>query len=219
MVSVSCRSIRNDRQILEPGYYRVRNGFQFHLSEGELKNNQKIYLEETSDTLYIGRSVDDSVFYRYQNVDNVLRLKKNSFDIDLFTIPLRIRFPAGNFPAQLNTNFNISLYTGFRRDYYKIVNERTFHNRFSRNISARGIGLGTFLGASQVTMNPFVTHGNIDYEYDGLALTYGISGIYAVQRFNAGIALGFDHLSDINRKYWIYQYRPWFGILLGLNLN
>ena len=59
----------------------------------------------------------------------------------------------------------------------------------------------------------------IDYEYDGLALSNGIAGIYDNKKINIGLALGIDMLTDKNRANWIYQGKPWIGILFGITLN
>lgn len=36
---------------------------------------------------------------------------------------------------------------------------------------------------------------------------------------NPDFGLGFDTLLDRNAQFWIYQERPWLGLMLGLNLN
>lgn len=123
-------------------------------------------------------------------------------DINIISIPFKIRPAVNGFPEQLNASFNAALYLG--------------------KLKARAetkYGYGIFLGLGSVTMNPFVTGQKIDYEYEGLAASLGLGGVYDFKRFNAGLALGFDHLSDKNKDHWIYQHKPWIGILFGVNLN
>ncbi|MBX9852704.1 MAG: hypothetical protein K2X86_13240 [Cytophagaceae bacterium] len=43
--------------------------------------------------------------------------------------------------------------------------------------------------------------------------------ISIAHKFNAGLALGFGYLTDHNNDIWIYQNKPWIGVLAGLNLN
>lgn len=68
-------------------------------------------------------------------------------------------------------------------------------------------------------MNPFVTQNQINYEYEGFALTSGVVGIYDAKKFNIGLAIGANLLLDENRKHWLYQHKPWLGLLFGFNLN
>ncbi len=86
-------------------------------------------------------------------------------------------------------------------------------------ITGVGYGYGGILGIGGVTMNPFVTHNKINYEYDGFVITGGLAGIYDAKKFNLGLALGTDLLLDKNRKFWLYQGKPWLGFLFGINLN
>jgi hypothetical protein len=40
-----------------------------------------------------------------------------------------------------------------------------------------------------------------------------------VNNASLGLLIGWDHLLDNNKEYWIYQGKPWFGIALGISLN
>jgi hypothetical protein len=64
-----------------------------------------------------------------------------------------------------------------------------------------------------------VTQDQIAYEYDGVIWTKGIAAVMAVNNFTVGLAVGADWLLDRNRRFWIYQNRPWVGLAFGLNLN
>lgn len=63
------------------------------------------------------------------------------------------------------------------------------------------------------------TNNAIATEYDGLILQKGIAGIVAINKLTIGVSVGFDDLLDRNNKNWIYENKPWFGLMLGLNLN
>jgi len=56
-------------------------------------------------------------------------------------------------------------------------------------------------------------------EYDGFLLMNGVAGLVAVNKLTFGLGLGIDHLLDKNKKYWIYNHKPWLGLTVGLNLN
>lgn len=145
---------------------------------------------------------------------NSILLSKDAFDIDILTLPFKIRPSVNSFPTQLNSNFNAALYVGKKYDFYHIK-----YHKEKRKIKYRGVGYGVFAGIGGVTMNPFVTGNNINYEYDGMVLHGGIATILDAKKMNFGIATGLDHLFDKNKTYWIYQNKPWIGILFGLNLN
>ena len=68
-------------------------------------------------------------------------------------------------------------------------------------------------------MNPANTSNAILTEYDGIVLQKGIAGIVAMNKLTLGLSLGFDNLIDNNRTVWVYNNKPWFGLMLGLNLN
>jgi hypothetical protein len=147
-----------------------------------------------------------------------LKFYRRTFDVDILTIPFKVRPSVKGFPEQLNPNFSAALYLGSRKDFYRLENpSKRQENRL--RISGLGFGYGGFIGIGSVTMDPFVTQNKINYEYDGFVLTAGAAGIYDVKKINIGIAIGMDHLVDKNREFWIYQNRPWFGVLFGINLN
>ena len=58
-----------------------------------------------------------------------------------------------------------------------------------------------------------------DADYEGLVLHGGIAAIYDARAFNIGLAMGIDQLLGPDGSYWIYQNKPWFGVLFGLDLN
>jgi hypothetical protein len=68
-------------------------------------------------------------------------------------------------------------------------------------------------------MNPSVTNSLVAIEYDGVVWSKGVAGIIGLNSFTTGLALGWDHLLDPNRKYWIYKDKPWIGFVFGLNIN
>ena len=140
-----------------------------------------------------------------------------TLDVDILTIPFKIRPSVQGFPPQLNPNFSAAVYMGYRLDRYKIRPATKTNNQLL--ITGLGAGLGGFLGVGAVTMNPFVTQTAIAYEYDGLVINGGVATIYDAIKFNLGLAVGLDLLLDANRRQWLYQRKPWLGVLFGINLN
>lgn len=142
-----------------------------------------------------------------------------SFDVDFITVPITYRPVSEGFPRQLSSNFNGSLYLGFRRDIYSVKYNRLILGKFKRSITHYGYSIGGFSGFGITTMNPYVTRNSISIEYDGMVWSKGISLIMGIQNYTLGIALGWDNLLDENHLNWIYQGRPWLGLALGLSLN
>ena len=136
-------------------------------------------------------------FYACKSLEN-----NSSITANIISVPCKIRPSVKDVPEQLNTNFSAALYLGTRKGNSKY-----------------GFSYGAFTGLSAITMNPHVTEEKIDYEYDGLAVSNGIAAIYDNKKINLGLALGLDMLTDKNRTNWIYQGKPWVGILFGITLN
>jgi hypothetical protein len=145
--------------------------------------------------------------------------RQTSFDIDFLTIPFKYRFPAKGFPRQFNTNLNGGVYLGYRSDIYVLHYATNPLGISSRNTTHVGFSFGGFTGLGGTAMNPWVTNDQIAIEYDGVVWTKGVAGIIGLNNFSTGLAVGWDHLLDRNKKFWIYQGKPWVGFVFGLNLN
>jgi hypothetical protein len=142
----------------------------------------------------------------------------NSFDLDVLTILFKYRPSVKGFPNQFTTHLNGAAYVGYRTDAFRVrYSKRPLYHK--RHIEHYGYSFGGFLGMGATAMNPWVTRGSITDEYDGFVITKGLALNVAVNAFTFGIAVGWDHLMDSNRKFWIYQEKTWLGVTLGLNLN
>ena len=144
---------------------------------------------------------------------------KGSFDIDFLTIPIKYRFPVADAPRQLNANLNGGLYIGYRKDFYILRYDVSPIGVSARATTHLGFSAGGYFGFGNTFVTQYVTKGLVQSEYDGVVFNRGFAAIVALNRFTAGIALGWDRLLDRNRRYWIYNNRPWLGVVLGLNLN
>jgi hypothetical protein len=176
-----------------------------------------VFIEDFTDSLEITDNGMTSFLPIPEN--SVLRLRQNSFDADVFSVPFKIRPSYEGFPPQFDAGFHLAFYAGRRHDYYKIGYKAAPNKKLYRYTKKIAFGYGGFVGIAAATMRPEVMRQMINYEYEGVTLDAGIAGIVDIGAVNVGIAIGFDHLVDKNRNYWIYQQRPWVGVLLGLNLN
>ncbi len=209
---VSCR-VNSSPATLDPSFYRV-----LHAPQPELAK-QKLYVIDSGDSLQVilPATYERRNFAKadYQN----WVLYRTEVDVDVFTLPFKIRPSIVGFPSQLNSNFNAAIYLGRRIDFHRYSWQPVTPSFNVRNLNSRGFGYGIFAGLGSATLNEFVTQPAIPIQYEGVILDAGVAAIYDARIFNVGIALGIDYLTDTNRNAWIYQRRPWFGVLFGLNLN
>ncbi|HYF02082.1 MAG TPA: hypothetical protein VEC36_01805 [Patescibacteria group bacterium] len=183
------------------------------------------YLENIGDTVFV--NVLNSQSFRFE-----LPLKKDggpdtqshlfsrrTFDLDIITIPLKLRPSVGDFPPQLNTDFNGNIFIGSRWDNFIMEYGRSPIGTLHQEITHYGYSIGAFGGLGSTTMNPWVTNEAIEIEYDGVIALAGISGTVAINDFTLGMGIGIDFLLDKNRSVWIYEKKPWLGLTFGVNLN
>jgi hypothetical protein len=222
MIGSSCKSIHLIDKIPEDTYQISAKQYA-KLSQDTQQpvgaRTIKIGVEQTDSLLKISPEQTQlkPIDIKLNQVDQI-KMYRYTFDIDVLTVPFKIRPSVSGFPQQLDANFDAALYIGRRRDNYTI--EKATSKRASKpRITGAGYGYGGFVGIGSVTMNPFVTQQTINYEYNGFVLNGGIAGIYDARRFNIGLAIGADFLMDKNKNNWIYQGKPWIGVLFGINLN
>lgn len=206
-----CRvSAPNDT--LDSGFYHVLGGKGAHFQD-------RVYVMDTGDSLQLVipstgerqtlpvSAYESWTFYRTE------------VDVDVFTLPFKIRPAQAGLPPQLNSNFNAALYVGRRLDFHRYRWQPVTPTFGVRKLRSQGFGYGLFTGIGSATINDLVTNNRVPYEYEGVILDIGLAAIYDARIFNVGFAIGLDNLMDPNRQAWIYQRQPWFGVLFGLNLN
>lgn len=223
---IRCGSIRSTpKYSFTDGYYSTTI-FQ--------QRNSKVYVDNEPDTIKIYPVISKRKPYIIDTVSvreftfpqkySAVNIKSHSFtqasfDIDFLAIPFKFRPNEHSLPAQFNTNLNGAVYFGYRDDIYRLWYKKTPLNGYERQTKHYGISIGAFWGLGGTAMNPWVTENQITQEYDGVVWSKGIAGIIGIDNFTIGLALGWDHLLDKNKNYWIYQGKPWLGLAFGLNLN
>lgn len=206
----------------------LQNKAKYDLADGKYK----LKIEGKKFDCYIENNADSIEIYNFSskistnlpekmpiNLPIMQQLVKSSLDIDILTALFKLRPEAKNIlPAQINTNFNGNIYLGHRTDIYQIHYKKNPLGISQRQINHFGFSGGIFAGLANTAMNPSTTNNKISTEYDGIILQKGIAGIMAVNKLTIGLSLGFDNILEKNNA-WIYQSKPWFGLMLGLNLN
>ena len=221
------------------GCATLKNPSKYSFSEGYFKsrlNRQpvSVYVIPEDDSVKVYRSVS----LQRTSVDTVSSIAlafpastkkknptgyvfhKNSFDLDFISVLVKYRPGVRRFPNQFNTSIlNGAVYVGFRKDIYHVRYTETPFHVFQRQITHYGFSTGLFTGLGASRIDEYVTLNAINIEYDGLVNPTGIAAIIAVDKLTFGLLLGQDHLLDRNKKFWIYQGKPWIGLSVGLNIN
>ena len=153
-----CAVLGNVAQ-LDDGYYRV-----VHRPAADtlaaLGGRQPLYVQQRADTLLLTPDAPAGPprTTRYAlRPDQRLWLLRRRLDLDVFTIPFKVRPPRGGVPVQLNTNFNAALYVGRRLDFYSLRTKRTTPFGATPHIRATGLGYGAFIGAGSTFITDDVT--------------------------------------------------------------
>ncbi len=209
--------------------YSFSNGY--YKSKVFDDKTSRVYIDNTEDSVFVHQVIMQNgirqinakkiAFPQQKSTDAypIHNFRQASFDIDFLTIPFKFRPQSETLPQQFNTNLNGVIYFGYRNDFFRIKYKKTPLNIYHRNSTHYGLSYGFFTGFGGTAMNPWVTKNNISSEYDGVVWSKGVSAIIGIDNFSIGLALGFDYLTDANKKHWIYQDKPWFGLAFGLNLN
>ncbi len=208
--------------------HEFRTGYFDLKKKGEAA--QKIYLELHDDSAIIysvkpGRyKIPDIKRTEVLNLDLVnpqnslydAVFRKTSVDFDLSTIILKYRPSEGNVPPQLNANVNGAIYSGFRKDFFRLRSSVSELNEMSTAVRHTGFDFGLFAGFGITPVNPTVTMDRTAQEYEGIVFQKGIAVFATYENMSVGIAFGFDNLMNRNRNIWIYNNKPWIGIMLGI---
>jgi hypothetical protein len=221
----SCSALKESPKYkLTDGVYKTKN-------DG---NKAFVYIENAEDSVFVyqlkagrklaktDRSPLKPEVYPVIATDKVILAKrywKNTFDLDVLTIPFKYRPSTNSFTPQLSNHLNGALYIGYRNDTYELSYKQNPIGKISQRISHLGFSAGLATGIGVSPLNPWVTQNNISTEYDGFIWSKAVCIIMAVEKLNFGLAVGIDHLLDDNSRYWIYQGKPYLGLSVGLNLN
>ena len=145
-------------------------------------------------------------------------LRKKGFDFDLLIVPFKYRGSTSSLPSQLTTDFNGNVFFGYRIDRYESRFTETPMG-LERSLRHHAITVGGFGGFGTTFISPWTTNNQTTDEYSGFIFTRGVSAMVGVRNLTVGIGVGWDYLADRDKNIWIYQNKPWLGLMLSLNLN
>jgi hypothetical protein len=204
------------------GYYKLK---------GPETSVPKVYVETNGDslTLYpangIGKSLTPDLSSPKISAISSIAPNSNlynstfvrtSADIDLSTILLKYRPHAGNVPSQLSTNVNGIFYVGFRKDFFKVISHVSPGRVRKNSIRHTGFDFGPYAGIGIAPVNYTVTMNATLQEYDGIVFQKGFAVFGTVENMSVGFSIGFDNLLDKNKNIWVFNGKPYFGIIIGI---
>jgi hypothetical protein len=216
----SCSVIeKSSRHGFESGYYKMKS------SQNPAR---KVYLDISDKEVTVYPKNENGMVNSPANIplsDSVsrlpypLKLTKTSIDIDITTIPLKFRPSVYNLPAQMDVDFNIALYAGWRHDNYYIHSKENPAKKLKNIVAGRGFDFGFLAGLGSTQISPFTTKNVVNNEYNGMILQFGVAGFLESNLASFGIATGYDYLLSPDRNVWIYNKKPWIGLIIGVAFN
>jgi hypothetical protein len=216
----SCSTLEEaSKHGLTSGYYTMESG----------GNTKKVYVDITEENISIynrkGKYIDkdDPLSISSGKSDSFqitpLKLRKQSLDLDITSILLKYRPSVLNLPQQFTSDFNVAIYAGWRFDKYKIKSETDPLNKQYPKISSLAYDFGVFTGPGTTSINGFTTNNRAVNEYSGMIMQTGLAGFLESNVASFGFSVGFDYLLNRDRRIWIYQNKPWVGVIVGVALN
>lgn len=211
----SCSSVSKltDSELSSGTYKLVTTG------ENGQKVKQPVYLEASEDTIsWVPVDKHHTAVGSPTGIKPGQLFLKQSFDIDVLVVVFKYRPGRSSIPSQLTTDFNGNLFLGYRHDWFSINDKKTPLGA-TRKVSQKSISVGGFAGIGTTFVSPWTTNQQTTDEYNGFILTKGISAMLGVKNLTVGLGIGWDNLVDRDKDIWIYQFKPWYGLALSLNLN
>lgn len=216
----SCSVIeKSSRHGFDSGYYKMKT---------PTDSVKRVYLDVNDNGVAVYSNVENGSGNQILTVslaaaDSLLhypiQFTKTSIDIDITTIPLKVRPSVDQIPVQVDVNLNFALYAGWRHDNYYIRSTEDPLKKSSISVDGRGYDFGFLAGMGSTNITPFTTNDLVINEYNGMILQFGLAGFLESKVASFGVATGFDYLLSSDRTVWIYNKKPWIGFIIGIALN
>ena len=192
-----------------------------------LNEKRKIYTSHQSgDTLFLQFLNDvekdknrDSVFTlmaspkeKYFVITNgaPTRLKYRDWDIQPFTVPLKIRPKTSGLPFLFTGDVSVGPYLGYQiglREYSSL------------EVFDMALTFALFATPSLIHINPSNNGTNDMTSQSLLGLTGGGGILFDINDYQFGIVSGLDWISGDASTTWVYQGKPWISVSFGFELD
>lgn len=114
------------------------------------------------------------------------------------------------FPPSWEGSFSPALAFGYSLDYVRITPGK---DKF-----VWGWSIGPFLGFGTAELKPETTVPAYPLKRKNLFLSVGAYVNVGIQKWDIGLAYGFDHAMGAYNERWVYQRQPFVGIIVGYDL-
>jgi hypothetical protein len=227
IIVISCIICLYSCSVLEKA---SRHGFEsdYYSFESDENKVEEVYADLGDDKIEVYQVTENQLGDKIMTIplittdslfDHSVKFIEKSLDIDITTILFKYRFAVSELPPQMNTDFNLALYAGWRHDNYLFSTKKDPLGKYHNDLVNRGYDFGFFAGTGTTLISPFTTHNLYDSEYYGWILQFGVAGFLESGIASFGIGTGFDYLLSPDRDIWIYNKKPWIGFIIGIALN
>lgn len=133
------------------------------------------------------------------------------------SIPFKLRPKANDsIPYQLSTSANAGFAVGWEfthKVYGNIYDGSAFLKSRTRQFS---FAPAVFIGPTTVGLKNENTNNRVGKDRTVMGLNAGGMLVFGIDKFNIGLATGCDIGLGSPSKNWIYQGKPWFGLVVGI---
>lgn len=142
--------------------------------------------------------------------------------LQALTVPIKVR-PALNDQILYNASSSVNVgfavgykftHYAYQNHYQKIKEKLIYINSRTRSYS---ITPGIFAGPTIVSLTGKNTEGIVKIDRSVLGLTTGGFGVFGIGNFNLGLAIGWDFSFGEEGSKWIYNRKPWYGVVVALD--
>jgi hypothetical protein len=146
-------------------------------------------------------------------------LKKQGLDLDVTTILFKYRPPVKGQGHQFTNDMNLAMYAGWRFDRFAFSEQVNLLQKSTPKVRHFAYDVGFILGAGTTPIDAFTTQNKVETDYNALLFQSGVAGFVETTYASFGLGIGWDFLTGSDRKSWIYEQKPYLGIIVGIALN
>lgn len=135
-------------------------------------------------------------------------------------VPAKWRPPTDTLKATGETDLTFGLGGGYKFTKYKFRNIYSCQDRkYVSHIVRKTVYMwGLFAAPIGVDLEAENTGGEFKEKRTALGTSFGIYGALEVGPVSLGAAVGFDHPFIEGARHWVYDTKPWLGLIIGLGL-
>jgi hypothetical protein len=171
-------------------------------------------LQDSVNKIPIKRNIYRSGYFRYTEIH---------FVVQALTIPFKYNFKINDsILSNATADFNIGVAFGLKftentyRKFYNFQN-KTYSpiNDYTTNWSFTP---GIFIAPTVVEVDSALTGGKVTMDRNVIGLTTGAFFVVGYNSFNLGLSLGFDKTFGSGPSAWIYNGKPWIGLVFAVDV-